>query len=558
MRLYTSLSLLESRDRIEVLRVKNFIKRIEFLSFSIFLLELFVGLIQAPWDLDAHHDGIMYAAAVGSSEGLIPNHEYFAQYGPVTPFIQGIYLHLTSPSMIDLRIFTAITIALLGMLIFASLYVSVGPLIAGLISGIWTISSPRMHAATLPWSSLYSTLCVVIALLIFKKMAGKRTKWFSWDYLLLGVFLILGMLNRINILGAIILLCLFLMYKKLFLELRSFLIGAGGTFLVFNILFLYLNALKDFYYQCVIWAFGSYSTAGYKDWKGLLVNYALYLTLPFFTFLFILISKNTQKAKNFAVVFLLSVISIAISNLKIAHQSYLNPSYLIVFLCHNYQSIFSYAGVTLSIILLLKNFTKNIYSNHQLTIWVLGSSVIFQLYPTPDLLHLWWAAPIGLISAFQSKVIFETIGFFGIPKIGLRHTSIIIFIILSLVLAREVLTKRFEFQSHTLQRMTGTTFKQKAVDLTLIQMEKLPLAKQTEFNCVDGIYAGAGGKYLARNKDFVNWSPGFVSNQSSYRYYFFCNSSFNAQNFPHPKSWKLIFDQQLGDGTINFLYERTS
>jgi len=522
----------------------------------LFLTELTVTLIQAPWNPDAHHDGIMYGAAVGVSEGLVPNHGVFAQYGPLTPLLQGIYLHLTAPSLLNLRIFTAITIALIGLLIFSSIEPFLGRSTSFLISGIWTLSSPRMHATTLPWASFYSTLFIIFGLVLFRRFNGRKFLSVKLDYFALGVFLVLGMLNRMNVLGAILLVSLLLITKRAYSAFTSFTLGSFVSFSVFNITFYFLHALKDFYDQCIIWAFGTYSGAGYKDWKGMVVNYALYFTLPFFTALLILIVKILQRRIYYVPLLIFSIITVFVSTISVAHQSYLNPRFLAVFLSHSYQFIFSYSGITLSIFLVIKYFKDQKITLSQLVVWTIGGSVLLQLYPTPDPLHLWWGAPVGIIAAFGGKHLLRDNKFVSLDPVNLRIFSLIMFLILSLVLAREINTPHFSFQSKTLHGMSGTTSREAAVDKTLKELEGLPLNKETEFECRDGIYAAAGGQYLARNKDFVAWSPGFVSHINNFKFVFVCDSQISAKNYQIPSNWNLLFEQSLYDGTSNFLFQK--
>ena len=54
---------------------------------------------------DPHHDGVIYGAAVGASQGLVPQRDFLSQYGPMQPLINGIWLTLFGTSMLSLRFF---------------------------------------------------------------------------------------------------------------------------------------------------------------------------------------------------------------------------------------------------------------------------------------------------------------------------------------------------------------------------------------------------------------------------------------------------------------------
>ena len=67
-----------------------------------FLIQITYFLIQSKWDPDPHHDGYVYAQALAASEGMVPNRDFFAMYGPLNPFLQGIWLNITNHNLISL------------------------------------------------------------------------------------------------------------------------------------------------------------------------------------------------------------------------------------------------------------------------------------------------------------------------------------------------------------------------------------------------------------------------------------------------------------------------
>ena len=70
------------------------------------------------FDPDPHHDGVMFTAALASALGKVPNREFFAQYGPLTPVLQGMWLDLTSPTLFNLRLLHAIILTISALLMF--------------------------------------------------------------------------------------------------------------------------------------------------------------------------------------------------------------------------------------------------------------------------------------------------------------------------------------------------------------------------------------------------------------------------------------------------------
>ena len=75
-----------------------------------------VFLIQARLDPDVHHDGIAFTAALANSTGLKPNLDYFSQYGPVAPIVQGLFLDIFGARLIVLRILTALMLTIIALL----------------------------------------------------------------------------------------------------------------------------------------------------------------------------------------------------------------------------------------------------------------------------------------------------------------------------------------------------------------------------------------------------------------------------------------------------------
>ena len=88
------------------------------LALSVFLAQFAYFGLFARLDPEPHHDGVMLAAAIGVSEGKIPNKDVFTQYGPLTPLLQGMWLRLTEPTLLSLRIFTSLLLAGCGLVLF--------------------------------------------------------------------------------------------------------------------------------------------------------------------------------------------------------------------------------------------------------------------------------------------------------------------------------------------------------------------------------------------------------------------------------------------------------
>ena len=95
--------------------------RTALIPLALFALEFLYFAYIHSWEVDPHHDGIMYTAAVGVYEGKIPHRDFFAQYGPVTPMIQGIWFRITEPTLFNLKLLASFALALIGTLLYVAI-----------------------------------------------------------------------------------------------------------------------------------------------------------------------------------------------------------------------------------------------------------------------------------------------------------------------------------------------------------------------------------------------------------------------------------------------------
>jgi hypothetical protein len=520
------------------------------------LIELSIGFLQAPWDVDAHHDGIVYGAAVAASEGLMPNSEYFEQYGPLAPSIQGLFLKLTSPSLYNLRIFTVLTVTLIALLIYFSATKVLGVYGGFAVATLWTISSPGLHATMLPWSSFYSTLFLIAAIYSIRKFSPRSYFGIDLGYSVAAGLMVLASLCRINVLGTIGALALVLVVKREWRALCASIVGFSVVFALFNIIGAFNGFLRDFYYQCIVWAFGTYSTNGAEDTKGHIVNTLMYLTIPFFGLMVVFLSKFLKAKLGIFVVLTLLFATLLTQNLETDHKSYANPIFLFLFISEHTHYMFSYFGIFISIFASVYYLKRKSITLEKLSIAVIGGSVLFQLYPSPDPLHLWWVAPVALITFFSIVSDDMKITFLQINRRGFSHLASILVIVMGVMLYQQAQIPRFSFVSSTLQNMQGTSAEDKDLDVTLKLIEGQSIKGEVGFDCRDGIYAAAGSSYLPKGKDFVSWSPKPDFRLFDLKYIYVCDSKLNAKQYPLRGNWRVLFEVPTSKG-FNFLLQRT-
>jgi len=518
-------------------------------------LELLIGLLQAPWDVDPHHDGIVYGAAVAASEGRVPNSEYFQQYGPFASTLQGIFLKFTSESLFSLRISTVLVVTLISISLYFMGRKLIGEFGAFFVALVWSLSSPRMHATMLPWSSFYSTILLIAAIYILKKLPNKHLFGLNLGFLLSAALISLASLCRINAVGSIVALLVLLLIKREWNALKSSFLGFFLVFIVFNGLGFAFQFLQDFYFQCVIWAFGAYSTSGAEDTKGYIVNTLMYFTIPFFGLLVFLASRQLRSKAYIPIFLVLGLTSLFTQDLKASHESYLNPTFFLAFVSKQIHYVFSYFGLFLSLFATVILFKRKNAQVERVAIAVIGGSALLQLYPSPDPLHLWWIAPVGLAAFFS---IFEenlNLKYLQLDIMGFSRLAAILALVMSIALFQESKISRFSYESSTLKNMQGITQYDRQVDTTLKSLEELNLKGKVAFDCPDGLYSAAGSTYLPKTKDFVSWSPQPDQALTDSDYIFVCNSLIKASRYINGKYWQTIFEVQTLKG-FNFLVKR--
>ena len=62
------------------------------------------------YQADPHHDGYILGSAAAVADGNVVHSGGFSQYGPVTPWLAGFFFKLTSISVLNLRLLSAILI----------------------------------------------------------------------------------------------------------------------------------------------------------------------------------------------------------------------------------------------------------------------------------------------------------------------------------------------------------------------------------------------------------------------------------------------------------------
>ena len=521
--------------------------------FLVLILELIYFVTFAKLDPEPHHDGAMLAAAIGVSEGRIPNKEVFTQYGPLTPLFQGIWLRFTEPSLLSLRIFTALLLAICGLLLFLILKSFTTLYLASLISISWAVSYPFfILPMNLPWASVIATLFVLTSMLILlsPRMGLKK----NLGVILVTSILVFGIFVRIHMVIGLLVVGMYYLYHWVrYKSPKLFVLWVTTTVITMSICIgtLYqLGALKSYIDQAILWPISFYAAPAVSLTKGDIVARAVLLFFPGFLFLLYLLYKTSISSIGIKIKWLLFfgliLVVVLLSNINVPHKSYLNPIYVAVSLSQNFPSIISYSSVSLVFIYFWRERKKFSFFDLKFLPVALGASLIPQLYPLHDTLHLYWISP-GVIAAvviYNSARARETLALRLSQLTPVFWSIVIVCILLGGINLSE---KRVAYSDPVLRGMFGFQSTAKPIDEMLIAIHQLPKDATIKFDCAHGLFAVAGGRYLASDERFVNW--GVTKSEGDFNYTLICDLTDDAAQEISRKT-VIIKEVRLATGQI--------
>lgn len=517
----------------------------------LFFLEFVYLAYIHSWEVNPHHDGIMYTAAVGAYEGKVPNKDFFAQYGPVTPIIQGFWFRLSEPTLWSLKLLTSLGLAFIGALIYIGAKRRLSITTSILLSSCWVLTGPF----GLPWSSIFSTIFVLVSLLLFESVI--RSQFQNKSRLcgfLIGVLLALGVFTRIHVIVVYFAATLALLALK---DARKYhqitAVLNVGFFLTFGSIILALvrnQALTAYFDQCILWASGNY--AGGPE---ISLSYFSNLSwIPIFGVVNLLILKlladrgNMKRFHVFAIVipvFVLYTVFVFLSqNDRSGPETLRNPRILSIIagqkahFSFNFFVLVFFIGLALhKLFLFLKSKDlKSMAINDSRVVYIsIALGTITQLYPHTDEYHIAFITPIIIVAS-----IFSLPQDFRIYEYQFAFRYFAIALIPSLVLHSLILAnvERSEFNSKTLMGMYGSWHSSKSLDLTMLKLETEQPG--IRFVCADGIYAGAGGRYLSIDEKFVTWGPPSVQKRVVDRE-FICSANQQLISSYLKQGWRVKF-----------------
>ena len=501
---------------------------------------------------DPHHDGVIYGAAVGASQGLIPQRDFLSQYGPMQPLINGIWLKLFGTSMLNLRLFYCVLLVVSSYLVYTSLRRYIKNDLSLLIPTAWILTGPF----GLPWPSILSTFIALISIKVFEKGILIKTKERSATLFIFisGMAVGLGVFVRIHmlIISVLVVIMLIVFVKFSIINSRLAILWVTGfiTAITSVVTFLYITGSLNFYiYQSVVWPANFYGKLDIS--KSYIVNWFWYPA----TFLFVLtivyltriyLGKSNSKFRLINTTIICSSIFISSYYVSIQEKTgdltLRNPKVLVITFADRLIHSIGYTASTLVILLSMsflikrKGFFLNPKESIQWIYLVYGVGIFGQLYPLYDNYHLWMISPVFLLS-------FSILG--PIMRNEYSHLAIkgvLVSLILALCVQQvgQLQIPRYSYKSEQLLGMQSSWVSARGTDLTLLKLQNVDT--KIQFNCGDGLYAVASGKYQAKDRNFYNWDPVLKMASSSTEYVFFCQTTRTRYSNYLKAGWKKMFE----------------
>jgi len=492
----------------EVLSIKNLIWN-NLTRYLVFIGQLVVLLNFMRMDPDPHHDGVIYAPAVAVRDGGFPNRDVFAQYGPLVPELQGLWLKVFGPELLNLRFQSALISISMSIIIWHSARNFINEYSALLLSTAWVLTIPSV----LPWPTLFSTLIVLISLLVLTDLKEKTITHSKFKILSASMILGIGSFGRLHVVIVFLAVVLFFSANKKMgsFYLKYWLIGGVGSISVNLMVLASFGALRPFVNQSIVWPFFRYTKP--EITTSYIVNSFFYPVIYIACICFFLSIYAINKKFSSVVISYLFTLALFVGFFmlsQLSREGYLslrNPKILTIDFSKNLLNSLSYlAAFSTFLAFLILIFYFNKVSTFSAVVIVYSVSMLAQLYPLYDVSHLWMIAPVLIICGV---IVFSTYKFFQMviePSIKFFLVGLIAALILQANSFFNI--ERVGFESITLKGMLAP--KQYAIELdkTMKNLEALLEPKSTKFDCINGIYSAAGGKYLASSPQFINWGPG--------------------------------------------------
>lgn len=514
-------------------------------KFSIAATAAAIFSVFARFDPDPHHDGFQLAPAIGVSEGMTMHHELYSHYGPVSAWINGAWLWLTDPTLLNLRLLGSIQLSLTAVLLY-SLLVKMGVSRGSswFVALIWIISCPvwayeSNYFGLWLWPSITFNLIALAVAFAFLRVPPQQAsaKKRKIHFCFIGFLLCLAQLTRTKeglILAIAFLIILAIIHHSV--GLFYTIIGFTTTMAMFSLVLFLSGSFQDWLNQTIIGPISnpeSVSVGGF-DWgyfRSIYLGGNLGHTLALLTILIGLIYAYQKYGDRNLVRFSILASSTVIGHLVLLNQSYSTEILGMPRLMYSAKSSLTYTvairfgllfaivgSVVTTVVIAFGLFKKTrapVMRNKEIMVpFALGLGAIANLYPLPDIYHLWWASPsLLLFGVALTKGLLK-------PRIGNAVLSIAIsFVVVvvplnSLKALKETQQPRTEWSDGSLR---GMLIHESIFPSFVAARDVLDnIDRPADFsNCRDPLWAVFTGSYMSKNKYYAALPSYLVSDPIS-------------------------------------------
>lgn len=502
-------------------------------------------------DYDSHHEGYLLAGAIGSNEGLLAHSGFHAQYGPLVPWSQSIFLLLPFSELFNLKLWGVFVISATVSIIASFNRVMPEPLshkpaLFGVASLAWLFSADFFVLGNpLPWSSLLGSLLLVGSLwLLLKAILEEEVHRIGTAYYAFFSGFAAGLIvfSRINVGLALLLGCYFFILLDIKLRLVSlrikkiFITGSIGSLALMSLILLILGSFSDYFLQSVIgpanWAIDA---SGKDEWNPLGGLTQIFIaTLPALILIFVAafiapflarrcdslggITKKTGKMLFLGLVG--SLVFALYAGLPFLSQllrsrnldAFRAPLVDLILSSPNILHLFFLLGVSLLVPLIYRAIRDRAGSamtnQHELTVGIIAIyslAGLVQIVPTYDYRHFWWGLVLFPVLILVSLELIPNLKKRLVPiltAIGIVH-----FFAMGAGAFANLSFPRFQGPPDSI--LSGVNVKLDALKefeaSNLIQSGLKP-GEKVLFLSWNGGDSVATGNFLSKNKNFVWWA----------------------------------------------------
>ena len=551
-----------------VLREHSFFRKL--LTLVVFAIGAIAIILQYRWDPDPHHDGIMFTAAVGFNDGLTPNVDFFAQYGPLAPVLQGIGLQMFGATLFGLRFFSAVLLICTGAMFTFRAFQFYGLKFACLLWMCWSFTGPM----GLPWSSVISTFLIVLVIFVSFGWQDQEAKFRPLVFLFVSQLLVVGALIRIHLAVIVLLIALTLIVKRLSLPrgfTNKWIILSLSNVSVLIFLLHQFNILGAYFDQSFVWATSHYSTPTLT--LTYLSGLIWFVVVPStFLVLSLMLNRVAALENRFRYPVLIGSMSILASFLIYANtytnkasETLFDPRYFMIDFLRRLSLMLDYIPVTLIVLVIGLQVFKGRKIDQQdnlpnLILFAVGLGTLAQLYPLFDPWHLWLISPVIILCLVLLRTEIKTQAPYSN---SIAYISAVVTLALGVNFISGLKSQTYDFESLVLYGMTSSRGDAPALDKTMLAFEKASIESQSvRFLCNDGLYASATQEYLSRGPYFVDWGLDESVLDPQVQFIFVCDYTQKEVNYYLDSGWDDLFflssghTNQEGEPLYNSLMKR--